>query len=58
MRHAGREIEGFLQDLVGVGGDHIDAGKLLCRLDEGADCDALKSFRLSVLEQFSVGEGC
>lgn len=41
VRHARREVKGLLEDLVGVGGDHVDAGQLLGGLKEGADGDAV-----------------
>lgn len=57
MRHAGSKIEGLLKDFVGVGRDHVDTRQLLSRLNESADCDAVKRLGLAVLEEFFVGEG-
>lgn len=56
VRHAWRQIEGLLEDLVGVGGDHVDARELLGGLEEGADGDAVESLGGAVVEELLVGE--
>ena len=56
MRRACTQIEAGGENLIGVGGHHVDTGKLLSSVDEDAQQHAAEGLCLSVLEELTVTE--
>ena len=52
------EVEGAGNDRIGISGNHIDTGDLLCALDEESQKNTTESLSFSTFQQFPVMEWC
>ncbi len=57
MRRAWAQVEAGGEDLVGIGGYHVDTRKLLSGVDEDPKQHAAECPCLAVLKEFPISEG-